>query len=85
MPSAATRNILLYSPRVLLYSTRVRLYGVGGMWWEQVVVRKVSRGSPMTVLLAKEAANSVNITSVNLKAYFIGFFIGSVVLKNILK
>jgi len=55
MPSAATRNVLLYSTRLLpysarflLYSTRVRLYGVGGIWWEQVVVRKVSRGGLIT-------------------------------------
>ena len=31
MPSAATRNVLLYSARVLPYSARVGLYGVGGM------------------------------------------------------
>jgi len=42
MPSTATRN-------VLLYSTRVGLYRVGGMWWEQVVVRKVLWGGPVTV------------------------------------
>src|SRR6266567_2666183 len=55
MPSAATRNVLLYSARVLLYparvllySARVGLYRVGGMWWERVVVYKVSRGGPVT-------------------------------------
>jgi len=48
MPSTATRNVLPYSARVLLYSTRVRLYKVGGIWWGQVVVRKVSRGGPVT-------------------------------------
>ena len=41
VPSAATRN-------VLPYSARVGLYGVGGMWWERVVVCKVSRGGPVT-------------------------------------
>src|SRR6266568_3459137 len=49
MPSAATRNVLPYSARVLLYSARVGLYGVGGMWWERVVVCKVSRDGPVTV------------------------------------
>ena len=51
MPSAATRNILPYSARLLLYSTRVGLYRVGGMWWEQVVVRKVLRGGPVTIFI----------------------------------
>src|SRR6266568_6364397 len=50
MPSTATRNILLYSARVLPYSARVGLYGVGGMRWERVVVCKVSRGGPVTVI-----------------------------------
>ena len=48
VPSAATRNALLYSARVLPYSVRVGLYGVGGMRWERVVVCKVSRGGPVT-------------------------------------
>ena len=51
MPSAATRNILPYSIRVLPYSARVGLYGVGGMWWERVVVCKVSRGGPVTLVV----------------------------------
>src|SRR6266481_7443643 len=49
MPSAATRNVLLYSARVLPYSTIVGLYGVGRMRWERVVVYKVLRGSPVTL------------------------------------
>ena len=53
MPSAATRNILPYSARLLPYSARVGLYGVGGMWWEQVVVRKVSRGGPVTYIIRR--------------------------------
>src|SRR6266567_3880593 len=44
MPSAATCN-------VLPYSARVGLYGVGGMRWERVIVCKVSRGGPVTLLL----------------------------------
>ena len=48
IPSAATRNVLPYSVRLLLYFTKVRLYKVSGMQWEQVVVHKVSRGSPVT-------------------------------------
>ena len=49
VPSAATRNVLPYSARVLLYSARVGLYRVGGMWWERVVMCKVSWGGPVTV------------------------------------
>ena len=51
IPSAVICNILLYSVRVLLYSARVGLYGVGGMRWERVVVYKVLRGGPVTILL----------------------------------
>ena len=47
--SAVIYNVLLYSARVLPYSARVGLYGVGGMWWEWVVVCKVSQGGPVTV------------------------------------
>src|SRR6266576_5874092 len=49
VPSAVTCNALPYSARVLPYSARVGLYGVGGMWWERVVVCKVSRGGPVTL------------------------------------
>src|SRR6266568_6398615 len=49
VPSAATRNALLYSARVLPYSVRVGLYRVGGMRWERVVVCKVLRGGPVTL------------------------------------
>ena len=55
VPSTATRNVLPYSARLLLYSTKVRLYRVGGMWWEQVVVRKVSRGGPVTAYICPPA------------------------------
>src|SRR6266576_3404963 len=41
VPSAVICNALLYSARVLPYSARVRLYGVGGIWWERVVICKV--------------------------------------------
>ena len=47
VPSAATRN-------VLPYSARVGLYGVGGIWWERVVVCKVSRGGPVTGLMCNK-------------------------------
>ena len=50
VPSAAIRSVLLYSARVLPYSARVGLYGVGGMRWERVVIYKVSRGGPVTLL-----------------------------------
>ena len=57
MPSVATRSVLPYSARLLPYSARVGLYGVGGMWWEQVVVRKVSRGGPVTLIVGYRSSS----------------------------
>ena len=56
---------LLLTRNILLYSARVGLYGVGGMWWERVVVCKVSWGGPVTISIDGIKANLEKIVVIN--------------------